>query len=232
MDALPNVRDALAFEDAAANMARSAMRFGVNRFYNMQQLEDQNERNADTVAAITNAEAMWLCANSGASYLDPALYRHWPSVEQRLRAGVPYKVVLLDPFCQEKQLRDQLNVGEDVQDTKINIPNLVHLHNEYHSIEIRFVDRGMHGTVFATPSCAFYDPYHLAVVGQRIENRSFCMKIGQSAPPTGVGYYDLLRGHFDSLWGVSQDFEAWIDENAARIDQILPDLRRRRGDAG
>src|SRR6266850_2304237 len=125
----------------------------------MQLTEDQNARNTDTVAEIDRADALWLCANSGASYLDPGVYRHWTAVEERLRQDVPFKIILLDPLSEEKALRTLLNVGEDAIDSKINLPNLVRLHNQYLSLEIRFVSQGMHATVFRTPSRIFYDPY-------------------------------------------------------------------------
>ncbi len=227
LEVRPQLVEYLAFEDTAANMARSAMSFGIERLYNMQLVDDQNQRNADTVAQIRSADALWLCANSGASYLDPAVYRHWPVVQERLREDVPFRIILLDPASDEKALRDLLNVGEDATDSKVNLPNLIRLYNQYPSLEIRFVSQGMHATVFATPSKLFYDPYHVAIVGQRIENRSFCMKIGHSTPREGMGYYDLFRAHFSSLWRVSVDFEEWVEKYGARF-QGLPQLTARR----
>ena len=170
----PRVSELLAFDDDAEKIARSAISYGLTRFYNMQIRDDQDARNRATVAAIEHADSMRLCANSGASYLDHGVFRHWPSVEQRLYRQVPFKVVLLDPFSEEKELRNRLNMGEDAQDSKINVPNLVRIYNDFRSVEIRFVKVGMHATVFVTPSVVFYDPYHVGLVGKRIENRSYC----------------------------------------------------------
>lgn len=233
-EAWPRILELRAFEDVAARVARSALAYGVDRFYNMQSPEDQHSRNADTVAEIRAATAMWLCANSGASYLDPGVYRHWATVEARLRDGVPFKVVLLDPFSAEKRFRDRLNVGEDAPDSKINIANLVRLYNEYPSLEIRCARLGMHVTVFATPTCMFVDPYHSAVVGQRIENRSFCLRIRRATPSEALGYYDLFKEHVSSLWRTSTDFEDWLEENAALLPKSVGTIvrRHRRADAG
>lgn len=227
-EARPRLLEHLAFEDAAAQMARSAQAYGIERLYNMQLSSDQSARNVDTVTEINRADTMWLCANSGASYLDPGVYRHWAAVAERLRRDVPFKVVLLDPLSDEKSLRDLLNVGEDAVDSKINLPNLVRLYNEHPSLEIRFVSQGMHATVFATPSRMFYDPYHVGVVGQRIENRSFCIRVAPVVPPDGVGYYDLFRDHFNSLWRASKDFEQWVEANGKRFATPLPPLMSRR----
>jgi len=226
VQARPSILDAAAFEDSAAQMARSARLYGVERFYNMQLAANQDKRNQDTIAAINTAEAMWLCANSGASYLDPAVYRHWTSVEARLAQGVPFKVVLLDPLSAEKRFRNQLNVGGEADDSKINLAILIRLYNQFPSLEIRFIGRGMTATVFATPTRLFYDPYHAGVVGQRIENRSYCLNVVRATPARGVGYFDLFRAHFDSLWQNSQDLEDWYDANA-RVLKALPNLQRR-----
>ncbi|HYH95386.1 hypothetical protein [Hyalangium sp.] len=222
----PELRDLLAFENQAGEMARSASNYGVAKFYNMQLASDQAKRNEDTRLIVSTAASMWLCANSGASYLDPAVYRHWPAVEQRLRDNVPFKIVLLSPSSSEKTLRNLLNVGQDADDSKLNLLNLVRLYNKYPSLEIRFVEGGMYGTVFATQSQLFYDPYHLAVIGHRIENRSFCLQLERKMVPQGVGYYDLFKAHFDALWRTSTDFEDWVEANA-KYHSNLPLLQWR-----
>jgi hypothetical protein len=147
--------------------------------------------------------------------------------------------VLLAPTSKEKSLRNLLNVGEDADDSKLNLPNLVRLYNNYPGLELRFVHQGMYGTVFATDSRLFYDPYHLGVVGQRIENRSFCLQLERKAVPQGVpqgvGYYELFKAHFDALWRTSTDFEEWIEANA-EYHPNLPSLKTRhnrmKNDAG
>jgi hypothetical protein len=227
IDARPRLAELAFLEDAAARIARSAIAYGIDRFYNMQTLQDQHARNVDTISAIREATAMSLCANSGASYLDPGVYRHWSAVEARLRDGVPFKVVLLDPFSPEKQFRDRLNVGEDAQDSKLSVSNLVRLYNEYRSLEIRFARHGMHVTTFTTQSLMFFDPYHAGVVAQRIENRSFCLRICRASPPHALGYYDLFREHFGSLWRTSIDFEDWLDANAGLLPPSVDTVQRR-----
>src|SRR5262249_39912596 len=175
-EAWPRAKDLLAFDDMAAKVASAAIQYGVTGYFNMQNPKDQATRNEDTEAAISVANTMWLRANSGTSYLDPAIYRHWPFVQKRLEQGIDFRVVLLDPLSSEKGFRNQLNVDGEQFDSKINLPNLVKLHNAYPSLDIRFSRHGMHATVFVTDSCLFFDPYHVGLVKDRIENRSFCLK--------------------------------------------------------
>jgi hypothetical protein len=170
---------------------------------------------------------MWLCANSGASYLDPQIYRHWAFVEKQLDAGVEFRVVLLDPCSEEKDLRNRINVGGESFDSKVNIANLIKLHNKHSSLEIRFTRYGMHATVFATDQCLFFDPYHVGAVGDRIENRSFTLFIKPSAPQEGIGMYKLFKSHFNTLWSNSHSFSDWIDKNSDSLPAGLPQLQKR-----
>jgi len=74
---------------------------------------------------------MFLCANSGASYLNAAVARHRPSVIERLNAGVAFQVVLLDPLSKEKRLRDEVNVAGELSDSKLSLGDIIRLCNEY-----------------------------------------------------------------------------------------------------
>lgn len=226
-EAFPGAKDLLAFDDMAAKLASAAIPYGVTRYFNMQDPKEQANRNQETQAAITHATGMWLCANSGASYLDPAIYRHWSFIEKRLSEGIEFRVVLLDPLSEEKGFRNQMNVDGEQSDSKINIPNLVKLHNTYPTLEIRFTRLGMHATVFVTDACLFFDPYHVGLVNDRIENRSFCLKIAPTTPVEGVGLYRLFKAHFDSLWRSSVSIEDWINEAREKLPFQLPKLKDR-----
>src|ERR1019366_8814086 len=75
------------FERLSDHIADSAEAYGVTDFYNMQITADQDRRNIDKQQAILTATSMFLCANSGASYLNAAVARHRPHVVERLKAG-------------------------------------------------------------------------------------------------------------------------------------------------
>src|SRR6266496_978506 len=89
-EALPAAKELLVREDFASRIALAAGKYGVREYFNMQSAQDQALRNECTQREITAARTMWLCANSGASYLDPAIYRHWQFVEQRLKEGAEF----------------------------------------------------------------------------------------------------------------------------------------------
>jgi hypothetical protein len=170
---------------------------------------------------------MWLCANSGASYLDPAIYRHWTAVEKRLKESAEFRVVLLDPFSAEKGFRNKLNVGGEQFDSKMNLPGLIKLYNAFPSLDVRFVRYGMHATVFATESALFVDPYHVGVIDDRIENRSYCLRITSNTSHDGTGLYRLFKSHLDTLWRAGLSFEEWIEQAKEMLPKGLPDLKRR-----
>jgi hypothetical protein len=227
IDAMPTLRTLLIREDMASRMALSAERYGVKDYFNMQSARDQTLRNERTQHEIKRARGLWLCANSGASFLDPGVYRHWQFIEQRLNEGVEFRVVLLDPFSQEKAFRNQINVSGEHFDSKVNIGNLIKLHNAFPSLEIRFAKNGMHATVFATENCVFFDPYQVGVVGDRIENRSFSLRIEHAEPSEGIGLYRLFKSHFDTLWRSSVVFSEWIEVSQEKLPPGLPTLKAR-----
>jgi|SRR5450830_644028 len=226
-DASPALTELLIREDKASKMALAAERYGVREYFNMQSAQDQACRNQCTQTEIERAQSLWLCANSGASFLDPAVYRHWQFVEKRLKAGVEFRVVLLDPYSQEKAFRNKINVNGENFDSKINVANLIKLHNSYPSLEIRFAKSGMHATVFASENVLFFDPYQVGVVNERIENRSFSMLIEHASPDEGVGLYQLFKSHFNTLWTSSTAFAEWLASVEDRLPSGLPVLKAR-----
>lgn len=227
VEAVPMAKELLARDDMASKMALSAESYGVREYFNMQSAEDQALRNVATQQQIKNARSLWLCANSGASFLDPAINRHWPTVKKQLLDGGEFRIVLLDPYSKEKGFRNQLNVSGEQLDSKFNLENLIKLQNKYPSIEIRFAKHGMHATVFATEFCLFFDPYIVGLVDDRIENRSFSLRIEPTSPTEGIGLYQLFKSHFDTLWRTSTSFDDWIEEVANRLPPGLPSLKPR-----
>jgi hypothetical protein len=221
VNALPEFKELLVREDLAAKIASSAIPQGIVNYFDMQKSSDQDQRNKATQTEIENATSLWLCANSGASYLDPGVYRHWSTVEKRLKDGVEFRVVLLDPFSAEKGYRNKLNVDGEQFDSKMNLPGLIKLYNAYSTLDVRFVRYGMHATVFATPTTMFIDPYHVGVIDNRIENRSICLQVNPITPNEGVSLYRLFKSHFDTLWRSGISFEEWIE--ASNKERLLPE---------
>ncbi len=213
--AYPQIQQLVFRESLEARIANSMIPLRISNFYAMQDPAEQDTRNADTRRAIETAERMWLCANSGASYLDPAVYRHWPSVEKRLRDGIEFRVVLLDPASDEKDFRSLQNVNGTPIDSKLNLSNLVELSNRYPTLEIRMVSTGMTLTVFATDSTLFLDPYHVGTVNGRIESRTFCVQLEGSPGESPETLYRVYKSHFDALWRASTPLGTWLGRQPA-----------------
>ncbi|MGB9071028.1 MAG: hypothetical protein WCC22_00020 [Terriglobales bacterium] len=224
------------FETLSDNVARSAESYGVRRFYNMQIPADQDQRNADTQIAIAKANSMFLCANSGASYLNAAVVRHRPLVVEKLKAGCGFQVLLLDPLSGEKRLRDAVNVAGELTDSKLSLGDIIRLCNEFARLDVRFIDRGMTCSLFFADDVLFFDPYHLAFRDGRVENRFLCLQMFRMQAPAGLSYFDLFRIHRDVLWERGTQIEEWLPANRARLEaelniRELPQLRRARGHA-
>lgn len=81
-EANPALKELLARDNMASKMALSAEKYGVCEFFNMQSAKDQSHRNDVTQQKIMSARNLYLCANSGASFLDQAIYRHWELVKK------------------------------------------------------------------------------------------------------------------------------------------------------
>lgn len=225
----PALLEIVARDDLAAKIATAAISQGVVDYYDMQKASDQDRRNRETQKEVIQAQVMWLCANSGASYLEPGVYRHWSQVEKRLKEGVSFRVVLLDPFSAEKGFRNRLNVDGERFDSKLNIAGLIKLYNIYPTLEVRFVRYGMHATVFATPTMMFIDPYQVGVIDNRIENRSICLQVKPAEPAEGVGMYRLFKCHLDTLWRSGTSFEEWVEDTTKQnlFPNEMPALKPR-----
>lgn len=225
--AFPAIQELIARDDVAAQIALSAIPQGLTDYYDMQKRNDQDRRNRDTQNDISTASAMWLCANSGASYLDPGIYRHWPVIEKRLQAGIDFRIVLLDPFSGEKGFRNRLNVEGEHFDSKLNLASLIKLYNQYPTLSIQFAPYGMHATVFAVDQVLYLDPYQVGVINDRIENRSFSIRVSALSQPDAVGIYRIFKSHLNTLLQTGEPFEAWLERCSAMLPAGLPALKRR-----
>jgi hypothetical protein len=213
------------------HFSRRVREFGVLKIYNMQEHDQQDERNADTRATISDAVMMNLMAHSAASYIDPALERHWSMVSRKLRADTPFNIIILDPFSPDKRVRDELNIGGEAVDSKLRLDLLARLHNEYPNVRIRVSPRNIYCTLFFTENAMYFDPYHLAVDGGRITNRFICMKLTQKEMTAGLlSHYELLKRHFSTVWDHSSKLEDFWERNEVHIRRrwpSAPTLQRR-----
>ncbi|MBB3822248.1 hypothetical protein FHT03_001069 [Xanthomonas arboricola] len=226
----PSLIDFTVREDLAAKLANSAIPHGLVDYFDMLSPSEQQRRNVATQEAIKKANQLWLSANSGASYLEPSIYRHWPAIERSLKNNIDFRVILLDPFSGEKAFRNRINSGGEHLDSKLNIATLIKLYNKFPSFDIRFAKYGMNCTVFAADKTMFVDPYHVGIKDNRIDNRSFCMKFEPVDNEEGNSMCSIFKSHLQTLWANGQQFEDWLSESrkANSLPSDLPQLQSRK----
>jgi len=179
-------------------------RYGITNHYFMEDFESKNKRNSETAKAIDEANEMFLLAETGKSYLDIPTDRHWKNIRERLHRGVHFKVLLIDPNCTNKQVRNSLNNTDGI-DRKLDIEGLVTLNNKYENLEIRFTDQ-VYCSLFFTDKYMIYDPYHLGKISDRIENNFIALEFKRDNRN-----YNILKSHFDNCWKLSKLFEEVIE---------------------
>lgn len=213
-----NLNKAKYFDDYLKEITNSAIQCGLLKFYNMQNIDEQDKRNRDCREVIDKAENMYLCANSGASYLDSSISRHWSNIEKKLNNGKNFKVVLLDPFSKNKKQRNKLNIQGDSYDSKLDIANLINLSNKYQNLEIKFIKNGMYSTIFSTNDELFFDPYHIGVIGSKIESKTFCLKFSRTENERDL--YTIFKAHFEVLWKESINLKSWLAKNEKKYTNL------------
>ncbi|WP_426350229.1 hypothetical protein ACPWSR_03045 [Alloiococcus sp. CFN-8] len=177
---------------------------GIINHYFMDNYESKNKRNSNIEKAIDEANEMFLLAETGKSYLDIPTDRHWRNIKDRLNNGIPIKVLLINPFCMNKQVRNNFNNTKGI-DRKLDIESLTSLNNKYENLEIRFTEQ-VYCSLFFTDKYMIYDPYHLGKISDRIENNFIAIEFERENRN-----YNILKSHFNNCWKLSQSFEEVID---------------------
>ncbi len=174
---------------------------GLTNHYFMQDAQSKNERNRQIIDAIDQANELYLLAETGKSYLDIATDRHWKNIKIKLDRGIPFRVLLVDPFSDNKKVRNKLNNILGETDRKLDIENLRSINNKYENLEIRFTDQ-IYCSLFITDKFMIYDPYHLGKTGDRIENNFLALELRNDN-----SNYNTLKSHFNNSWAISKSFE-------------------------
>lgn len=176
---------------------------GITNHYFMNDSESKNKRNIEIAKAIDKANEMYLLAETGKSYLDIPTDRHWKNIKSRLDEGVQFKVLLMNPYCTNKKVRNNINYRDGI-DRKLNIEGLISLNEKYENLEIRFTDEA-YCSLFFTENYMIYDPYHLGKISERIENNFIAIEFHRNNRN-----YNILKSHFDNCWKYSKSFEEVI----------------------
>lgn len=193
-------------------------RFGIADIFNMQIFDEQEERNRETRRIVQEGATFSLLSLTAASYIDPGLRRHWDALKSKISDGAPFRLLLQDPFCEEKVVRDRLNTAGNRPDSKFRFDLLANLHNTYSNVKIKFTASNVYCALFFTEKELIYDPYHLGKVEDRIENYFLSFRvIAQEMRGDGHPYYRILRSHFEALWSSAEDIETFWARNARKI---------------
>lgn len=191
--------------------------FGIRDLYNMQVDAEAAERNRVTAELIDRGQDFALSGSTGASYLDPKMHRHWPHVREKLSQGHRFRMLLTDPFCDSKKVRNVLNGVISEIDPKLDLANLRRLLQTYPSLEVR-VTSEIYCSVFFTEQDMVYDPYHLGQIYDRLENRFFALRLDDRVDAAGASYFRQLRNHFEYLWTNGTKWDAFLAEHPQLCD--------------
>jgi len=174
---------------------------GITNHYFMRNANSKHERNRAIIDAIDNANELYLLAETGKSYLDIATDRHWKNFKAKLDQGIRCRVLLIDPFSENKNVRNRLNNISAAMDRKLDLENLKKINERYQNLEIRFTDQ-VYCSLFITDKYMIYDPYHLGKMGDRIENNFIAIEFRNDNPN-----YNILKSHFTNSWEIAKSFK-------------------------
>jgi hypothetical protein len=190
--------------------------WGVVAVYNMQDSKEKNQRNSDTVGIISGGSWFCLSGSTGASYIDPSVHLHWEHVKKKLDEGSSFKLLLTQPFCEAKRMRNRLNNIDTAIDPKLNLMVINQVRQRYPHFEVRFTNE-VYCSVFFSERQMMYDPYHLGQVNDRLENHFMAFRIEDKQTQSGVNYFTQLKRHFDNAWGVGIEFETFVTDHKSQL---------------
>lgn len=179
---------------------------GITNHYFMKKSASKNNRNIEIAHAIDNCNEMSLLAETGKSYLDIATDRHWKNVKSKLDNGIYFRVLLINPYSENKKIRNRLNNIKGEIDRKLDIENLKKINDKYENLEIRFTDQ-IYCSLFFTDKYMIYDPYHLGKTGDRIENNFIALEFKNDNEN-----YNVLKSHFNNSWSLSKSIEEILQD--------------------
>ncbi|WP_350287746.1 hypothetical protein [uncultured Croceitalea sp.] len=178
---------------------------GITNHYFMRNSSSKNNRNIEISNSIDCSNELHLIAETGKSYLDIATDRHWKNIKAKLDNGIHFRVLLVNPTCKNKKVRNRLNNIEGETDRKLDLANLKQLNDKYDNLEIRFTNQ-IYCSLFFTDKYMIYDPYHLGKVGDRIENNFIAIEFESDNQN-----YNILKSHFNNSWSLSKDFDDIVE---------------------
>lgn len=192
-----------------ARLAAKAEKYGIVDFFNMQDESEKNERNVINGRIAEEGNFFGLLCETGSSYFNPELNRHWPIIQGRLERQDTIQLLIINPTCQAKRLRKELGIGGDV-----DLARIQELTDKYRTLDVRFTDEA-YCSVFFSEREMLYDPYHLAKVEGKAENHLLAIHLKKQDGGDGPCHYQLLKEHFGHLWSRGISLPQFIQDREA-----------------
>lgn len=178
--------------------------YGISDIYLMDKKDGIygiDARNKKIQDAIDSGIEFNLLAETGKSYIDDSVRKHWDHLKPKLDSGHKMRLLIINPFSESKITRNKLNNVKGEIDPKLNLQRLDSLNSRYKNLVIRFTNE-IYCSVFYTDSYLIYDPYHLGVTENRLENYFLAFDF-----TSGSYGYRILKNHFETSWENALTFE-------------------------
>lgn len=179
---------------------------GISALFNMQSPKEQDERNEANRRIITEGTNFSLVAETASSYVLPEVRRHWDVFKARLDAKCQLRLLIVDPFCDAKAIRNDRNAVSAPIDPKLRLDRLIEIVGIYPNVELRFTTEP-YCSLFFSEREMIYDPYHLGKIADRIENRFIAMTILKASDDGNNPIFAVLQDHFEFLWNTAATLE-------------------------
>lgn len=178
--------------------------YGLSDIYLMDQKDGIygiDSRNKKIQNAIDSGNEFNLIAETGKSYIDDSVRKHWDHLKPKLDSGHNMRLLIINPFSESKITRNKLNNVKTQIDPKLNLPRLDALNAKYQNLTVKFTN-DIYCSVFFTDNYLIYDPYHLGKTENRLENYflAFDFKAGSYG-------YRVLKNHFEKSWDNALTFQ-------------------------
>lgn len=178
-----------------------------------------HERNIVNIEIINRGNRFSLLGETGSSYIDPSVRRHWDDLKVKLDEGAPLRLLIVNPFCKSKRLRNELNGVTTKLDPKLKLEIIYNLYRKYPNVDVKFTDE-IYCSIFFSEREMMYDPYHLGKVADRLENYFLAFHFeDRNASPGSFSYYKILKNHFEILWTKAIDLETFIDMYRSHLQE-------------
>ena len=204
-------------EQLEYKLANKMLDVNMKNIFNMKDQHEMIDRNKINRSIITEGSSFSLVGETGASYIDPSLRRHWDYLKEKLDNGATFKLLIINPFSNSKQFRNKLNKVKQKIDPKLNLNLLFGLNKEYSNIEVRFTNE-VYCSLFFSENKMMYDPYHVGMITSRLENYFLAFYLENTEED--FSYFKLLKNHFDNLWDNSTSINDFIKENKSTLKKL------------